>query len=185
MNLSRKEIDPEDPEFGDQGLYFAIWKRYGRKMFRDLSVSWDMTHCRFSWVPQRVLCYNHYSVFFSYGLSLGDGNDGMGETEQISKQIFTREGKVYDRWYQLYPALLHLYVTPAVTSLAVLPRSQSRPQQLSTQQRYRLGGPLELGATEMGTFRYDRETIQMGMVESRRRDRKSPHRNHEREAFLG
>jgi hypothetical protein len=48
INLSRKEIDPEDPEFGDQGLYFAIWKRHGRKMFRDLSVSWDMTHCRFS-----------------------------------------------------------------------------------------------------------------------------------------
>ena len=44
----RPEIDPEDPEFGDQGLYFAIWKRHGRKMFRDLSVSWDMTHCRFS-----------------------------------------------------------------------------------------------------------------------------------------
>lgn len=47
-NLSRKEINPENPEFGDQGLYFAIWKRHGRRMFRDLSVSWDMTHCRFS-----------------------------------------------------------------------------------------------------------------------------------------
>lgn len=46
--LSRQEIDPENPEFGDQGLYFAIWKRYGRKMFRDLSISWDMTHCRYS-----------------------------------------------------------------------------------------------------------------------------------------
>ena len=48
MNPSHIEIDPENPEFGDQGLYFAIWKRHGRKMFRDLSVSWDMTHCRFS-----------------------------------------------------------------------------------------------------------------------------------------
>ena len=34
----------------------------------------------------------------------------MNEIEQISKQIFTREGKVYNRWYQLYPALLHLCV---------------------------------------------------------------------------
>jgi len=47
----------------------------------------------------------------SYGLSLADGDDSMGETEQISKQIFMRQGKVYDRWYQFYPALLHLYVT--------------------------------------------------------------------------
>lgn len=92
----RAEINPEDPEFGDQGLYFAIWKRHGRKMFRDLSVSWDMTHCR-----------------FSYGLSLVDGDDSMSETEQISKQIFTREGKVYDRWYQLYPALLHFNCQPS------------------------------------------------------------------------
>lgn len=48
LDPSLKEINPEDPEFGDQGLYFAIWKRHGRTMFRDLSVSWDMTHCRFS-----------------------------------------------------------------------------------------------------------------------------------------
>jgi len=47
-SLSCQEIDPENPEFGDQGLYFAIWKRHGRRMFRDLSVSWDMTHCRYS-----------------------------------------------------------------------------------------------------------------------------------------
>ena len=51
------------------------------------------------------------TIYFSYGLSLVDGNDSMVETEQISKQIFTREAKVYDRWYQLYPALLHLYAT--------------------------------------------------------------------------
>jgi hypothetical protein len=49
----------------------------------------------------------------SYGLSLADGDDSMGESEQTSKQIFTREGKVYGRWRQLYPALLHLYVTLA------------------------------------------------------------------------
>lgn len=54
--------------------------------------------------------------FFSYGLSLVDGDDSMDETKQISKQIFTREGKIYDRWYQLYPALLHLYVTTTVSS---------------------------------------------------------------------
>jgi hypothetical protein len=46
----------------------------------------------------------------------------MSETVQISKQIFTREGKVYDRWYQLYPALLHLYVTTiAVSSMLIIP----------------------------------------------------------------
>ena len=64
-----------------------------------------------------------FTIYFSYGLSLADGNDSMGETEQISKQIFTREGKVYDRWYQLYPALLHLYVG--------LPRSHVRPAMLT------------------------------------------------------
>jgi len=115
-SLLRQEIDPEDPEFGDQGFYFAIWTRYGRRMFRDLSISWDMTHCRYSWVPPSVLCGTHRSRCpCSYGLSLADGDDGMDETEQISKQIFMREGKVYDRWYQLYPALLHLCVTAYVT----------------------------------------------------------------------
>ena len=48
LSFSRQEIDPEDPDFGDQGLYFAIWKRHGRRLFRDLSISWDMTHCRYS-----------------------------------------------------------------------------------------------------------------------------------------
>ena len=47
----------------------------------------------------------------SYGLSLADGSDSMDESEQVSKQIFMRQGKVYDRWRQLYPALLHLYAT--------------------------------------------------------------------------
>ena len=65
-----------------------------------------------------------FTIYFSYGLSLADGNDSMGETEQISKQIFTREGKVYDRWYQLYPALLHLYVN--------LYRFHDRPTMLTT-----------------------------------------------------
>jgi len=55
----------------------------------------------------------------SYGLSLADGDDSMSETAQISKQIFMREGKVYDRWYQLYPALLHLYVIADVTPTTV------------------------------------------------------------------
>ena len=49
---------------------------------------------------------------YSYGLSLTDGNDSMGELEQVSKQILMREGKVYGKWRQLYPALLHLYVAP-------------------------------------------------------------------------
>lgn len=113
---SCQEIDPEDPEFGDQGLYFAIWKRHGRKMFRDLSISWDMTHCRYSWVLPSVLRGAYRSpCLYSYGLSLADGDDSMDEAEQISKQIFMREGRVYDRWYQLYPALLHLCVTTYVT----------------------------------------------------------------------
>jgi len=59
----RQEIDPENPEFGDQGLYFAIWKRHGQKLFRDLSVSWDMTHCRYSWVSSPVLCDNRRSQY--------------------------------------------------------------------------------------------------------------------------
>jgi len=50
----------------------------------------------------------------SYGLSLADGSDSMDEPEQVSKQIFMREGKVYDRWSQLYPALLHLYAAAIV-----------------------------------------------------------------------
>jgi hypothetical protein len=52
------------------------------------------------------------TINYSYGLSLTDGNDSMGELEQVSKQIFMREGKVYGKWRQLYPALLHLYVAP-------------------------------------------------------------------------
>ena len=114
-SLPRQGIDPEDPEFGDQGLYFAIWKRHGRRMFRDLSISWDVTHCRYSWVPWSIFYGNHLlTMSCSYGLSLADGGDSMDELEQISKQIFMREGRVYDRWRQLYPALLHLYVTAAV-----------------------------------------------------------------------
>lgn len=66
---------------------------------------------RFCPSPQQL----SLTIQFSYGLSLVDGDDSMSETEQISKQIFTREGKVYDRWYQLYPALLHLYVDITVT----------------------------------------------------------------------
>lgn len=108
---ARAEIDPENPEFGDQGLYFAIWKRYGRRMFRDLSVSWDMTHCR-----------------FSYGLSLVDGDDSMGETDQVSNQIFTREGKVYDRWHQLYPALLHFNCQPNNDVVWEDPLNSGRPR---------------------------------------------------------
>lgn len=47
---SLADIDPLNPDFGDQGFYFAIWKRYGHAGgFRDLGVSWDMTHCRFSY----------------------------------------------------------------------------------------------------------------------------------------
>lgn len=89
-------IDPLNPDFGDQGLYFAVWKRYnldGR--FRDLGVTWDMTHCR-----------------YSYGLSLADGNDSMSEAEQVKQQTLQREAKVYGQWDQLYPALLHFNCQP-------------------------------------------------------------------------
>jgi hypothetical protein len=42
-------IDPMNPDFGDQGLYFAVWKLYGSDgRFRDLSINWDVTHCRYS-----------------------------------------------------------------------------------------------------------------------------------------
>jgi hypothetical protein len=39
------EIDPADPMFGDQGLFYAIWKRYPQH-FAWLSLAWDMTWCR-------------------------------------------------------------------------------------------------------------------------------------------
>ncbi|KZP13731.1 glycosyltransferase family 8 protein [Athelia psychrophila] len=84
-------IDPQNPQFADQDLYFAIWKRFGREMFENLSVAWDTTHCR-----------------FSYGLSLADGNDSMTESEQISHQDSLRGTKMYDEFDQLYPAVLHL-----------------------------------------------------------------------------
>ena len=70
-----------------------------------------MTHCRFSWVSPCFSWHGSLTVYCSYGLSLVDGDDSMDETGQISQQIFMREGKVYDKWYQLYPALLHLCVT--------------------------------------------------------------------------
>ena len=108
-------------------------------MFRDLSISWDMTHCRYSWVSWLIIRGNNLTVSHSYGLSLADGNDSMDETEQISKQIFMRQGKVYDRWYQLYPALLHLYVTPAAIFMAARRYLSIRSQQLSTRQRRCLG----------------------------------------------
>lgn len=54
------------------------------------------------------------TIWLSYGLSLADGDDSMDETEQVSKQILMREGKVYDKWDQLYPALLHLSVNPTL-----------------------------------------------------------------------
>jgi len=47
----------------------------------------------------------------------------MDESEQVSKQIFMREGKVYDRWRQLYPALLHLYAATAVIFISAQHRS--------------------------------------------------------------
>jgi len=70
-----------------------------------------MTHCR-----------------FSYGLSLVDGDDSMDEIEQISRQIFTRDGKVYDRWYQLYPALLHFNCQPDNSVVWEDPLNSDRPR---------------------------------------------------------
>jgi len=126
---SCQEIDPQNPEFGDQDLYYAIWKRHGRKLFRDLSISWDMTHCRYSWVLPSVLRGTHCSLYpYSYGLSLADGDDSMDETKQISQQILMREARVYDRWYQLYPALLHLCVTTYVTFTSARGRLSFRSQ---------------------------------------------------------
>lgn len=48
-----------------------------------------------------------------------------------------------------------------------------------------MGRLAELAATEMGAFRHDRETVQMGVAESRRWNRKSSHRNREGETVLG
>jgi len=105
-------VDPMNPDFGDQGLYFAIWKRYGSVgKFKDLSASWDMTHCR-----------------YSYGLSLGDGDDSMSEPEQVEHQEYLREAKVYDQWLQLYPALLHFNCQPGTPVVWDDPLNSNRPR---------------------------------------------------------
>jgi hypothetical protein len=51
----------------------------------------------------------------------------MQEHEQVDRQEFLREAKMYNKWDQLYPALLHLcvmfimrYVVPTWTSLAAI-----------------------------------------------------------------
>lgn len=81
-------IDPVDPVLGDQGLYWAVWKRYP-EYFTRLDFSWDVTHCRYSW-----------------GLSLADGDDSMTEPEQIDHQNETELGLQENE--QLFPGILHL-----------------------------------------------------------------------------
>jgi len=105
-------IDPVNPDFGDQGFYFAVWKRYGSDGgFRDLSVSWDMTHCR-----------------YSYGMSLADGNDSMSELDQVTRQTYLREAKVYEQWNQLYPAVLHFNCQPSSAVVWDDPINSNRPR---------------------------------------------------------
>jgi hypothetical protein len=42
------DTDPYNPDYGDQGLYWAIWQIYPQH-FKHLSISWDTTHCRYSY----------------------------------------------------------------------------------------------------------------------------------------
>ncbi|EIN12624.1 hypothetical protein PUNSTDRAFT_59955 [Punctularia strigosozonata HHB-11173 SS5] len=79
--------DPYNPDYGDQGLYWAIWQGYPQH-FKHLSISWDTTHCR-----------------YSYGMSLADGDENMSEEEQVARQWDTQQAP--ERFKQLFPAILH------------------------------------------------------------------------------
>ncbi|KDQ61218.1 glycosyltransferase family 8 protein [Jaapia argillacea MUCL 33604] len=101
-------VDPLNPDFGDQGLYWAIWKQFPER-YKHLSLSWDMTHCR-----------------FSYGLSLADGNDNMPESEQISHQEDTRFAP--ERFPQLFPAIVHFNCQPLYSIVWDEPLNSNRPR---------------------------------------------------------
>lgn len=84
----KTKTDPYNPDYGDQGLYWAILQAYPH-YFKHLSISWDTTHCR-----------------YSYGMSLADGDDSLPEAEQVGHQYDTQEAP--ERFKQLFPAILHL-----------------------------------------------------------------------------
>ncbi|KZT27290.1 glycosyltransferase family 8 protein [Neolentinus lepideus HHB14362 ss-1] len=101
-------IDPLKPQFGDQGLYWAVWK-HRPEFFMHLGLSWDMTHCR-----------------YSYGLSLADGNDSMSEAEQIDHQFDTRTAP--ERFNQLFPGIVHFNCQPDFPVVWTEPKNAQRPR---------------------------------------------------------
>ena len=87
LEVFRKHgVNPRNPQFGDQGLYWAIWKEYPER-FRHLPLAWDTSHCR-----------------FSYGMTL-DGDDSISEEDHIKSQIQTYAVK--EDFEQLFPGILH------------------------------------------------------------------------------
>ncbi|TFK46720.1 hypothetical protein OE88DRAFT_1667396 [Heliocybe sulcata] len=101
-------VDPKRPQFGDQGLYWAVWK-HRPEFFMHLGLSWDMTHCR-----------------YSYGLSLADGDDSMSEKEQGAHQYDTRNAP--ERFAQLFPGIVHFNCQPDFPIVWTEPKNSQRPR---------------------------------------------------------
>ncbi|KAG8982455.1 hypothetical protein FRB93_008112 [Tulasnella sp. JGI-2019a] len=81
-------LDPQDPQMGDQGIYWAIWRKYPHH-FVPLSLSWDVTHCHWSW-----------------GLGLAQGDDSITEAEHIDMQTEVSTAAP-ERFGQIFPGILH------------------------------------------------------------------------------
>lgn len=103
--------DPLKPKFGDQGLYWAVWK-HRPEYFKHLSMSWDITHCR-----------------FSYGLSLADGDDSMPEEEQVAHQKEQFDVRTApERFTQLFPGIVHFNCQPDYDVVWNEPKNAQRPR---------------------------------------------------------
>ncbi|KZO98259.1 glycosyltransferase family 8 protein [Calocera viscosa TUFC12733] len=87
-------LDPRNPPFGDQGVYYAIWKARP-ELAGHLSLSWDVSHCR-----------NHW------GFSMADGDDEMTEEEQERRRderMRSVEGRMRNapEKFPIFPGILH------------------------------------------------------------------------------
>ncbi|KZT61454.1 glycosyltransferase family 8 protein [Calocera cornea HHB12733] len=93
-SLMSTGLDPRNPPFGDQGVYYAIWKARP-ELAGHLSLSWDVSHCR-----------NHW------GFSMADGDDEMTEEEQERRRdermqsVEARMRNAPEK-YPIFPGILH------------------------------------------------------------------------------
>ncbi|EJU01805.1 hypothetical protein DACRYDRAFT_116245 [Dacryopinax primogenitus] len=93
-SLMSAGLDPHNPPFGDQGVYYAIW-RARPELAGHLGLSWDVSHCR-----------NHW------GFALDDGDDEMTEEEQVRRRgermwdVERRMADAPERW-PIFPGILH------------------------------------------------------------------------------